>query len=157
MADTRGLKILDAVAARLAVATVTVNGVVRTKPAGLNVYRFRTRSIQAESLPAIVVSWMEDLNPVRRATGVLDRTVRVAVEHIGKVTAGTAPDRATDALKSWAELALMSEETLGGLASQVTVQGTRPLSEEGEQAFFWTMTPFDIQYVTKDNDPEAAP
>jgi hypothetical protein len=157
MGDSRRLQILDAVATRLAVASVTVNSVVRTKPAGLAVHRFRLRPIAGESLPAQVVYMQSDPDPERRATGVLDRVMRLAVEHLVKVTAGTPPDDTVDPLISWAVLALMSDETMGGLASQITERGTVWAPEEGEQSFMRAMTVFDIQYLTKDTDPEAAP
>jgi len=157
MGDTRRLQILDAVATRLAVAAVTVNSVVRTKPADLAVHRFRLRPIAGESLPAQVVYMQADPDPVRDATGTLDRIMRVAVEHLVKVPAGTPPDDTVDPLISWAVLALMSEETYGGLASETTERGTVWVPEEGEQSFMRAMTVFDIKYVTKDNDPEAAP
>jgi hypothetical protein len=157
MGDSRRLQILDAVATRLAVATVTVNSVVRTKPTGLAVHRFRLRPIAGESLPAQVVYMQSDPDPERRATGVLDRVMRLAVEHLVKVTAGTPPDDTVDPLISWAVLALMSDETMGGLASQITERGTVWAPEEGEQSFMRAMTVFDIQYLTKDTDPEAAP
>ena len=157
MADSRRLQILDAVETRLASASVTVNGTARTKPAGLAVHRFRLRPIAGESLPAMVVYIQADPDPERRATGTLDRTMRVAVESLVKVTAGTPPDDAVDPLIIWAVLALLSEETLGGLARQITERGTVWAPEEGEQSFMRAMTVFDIQYLTRDNDPEAAP
>jgi hypothetical protein len=157
MGDTRRLQILDAVVTRLASASVTVNNVVRTKPTDLAVHRFRLRPIQGESLPAQVVYMQSDPDPVRDATGTLDRIMRVAVEHLVKVASGTPPDDTVDPLISWAVLALMSEETYGGLASETTERGTVWAPEEGEQSFMRAMTVFDIKYVTKDNDPEAAP
>jgi hypothetical protein len=157
MGDSRRLQILDAAETRLNVASVTVNAVARTKPAGLNVHRFRLRPLQAESLPAMVIYMQTDPDPERRATGTLDRTMRVAVESLVKVTSGTPPDDAVDPLINWAVLALLSEETLGGLARQITERGTVWAPEEGEQSFMRALTVFDIQYLTRDNDPEAAP
>ena len=157
MGDSRRLQILDAVATRLASASVTVNSVARTKPAGLSVHRLRQRPLQAESLPAIVVYMQADPDPDRRATGTLDRIMRVGVESMVQVAAGTPPDDAVDPLVVWAVLALLSEETLGGLARQITERGTVWVPEEGEQSCMRALTVFDIQYLTRDNDPEAAP
>lgn len=155
MADSIRLRLADAAAAALALASVTINSAVRTKPTGLTVHRFRNRPVLSDNLPALVLSLDSDTKPVRDATDRVDRILNLVVEHRVKVSAGTAPDDAVDPLVKWAVFALFANETLGGLASHIEEGETVWEPAEAGQTFMRAATRFAVHYITLANDPEA--
>lgn len=157
MADSVRLQIADAAKAVLTSTSVTVNGVARTKPIGLSVHRFSNRPLDTDDLPATVLFFLEGPQPVYEASDTADRVLRLVCEHRTTVAAGTPPDDAVDPLINWAVLALLSDETLGGLASKIDEGPTMWESVEAGQRFARARTVFDITHVTLRNDPEAQP
>lgn len=155
MADSIRLRIAAAVEAALNAESVTINSTVRTRPAGLSVHRFPRRSIQSDSLPVQIVYWQTDVPPNRRATNTLDMTLRVAIESHVKVPAGVPPDDAVDPLLSWAHHALYADETLGGIATHIELEGSGADHSEGEETIMQAITVYRVHYVTNDKDPES--
>lgn len=140
-------------------AVVTALGVASvggtTKPTGLDVHRMRTRPIQADALPAMVVFWLGDEAPSPDATSRTMRSTRIAVE-CRVAHPGTNPDAALDPLLVWATKAVLADHTLGGLASEVEEGRSYPdLGDQGE-AVAAAAIEFVVKYQTTWNDPESA-
>lgn len=157
MADSLRLQIADAVIARLEALTVTVNGTVRHRPPGFTAHRMPNRPLEAEKLPATVVSFLKSPRPDYEASDTADRVLAVALEHRAAVPAGVPPDDAVDPLLNWATLAMLSDETLGGLASKIDEGETLWEGVEAGQRHARAYQAFHITYITLRNDPEAQP
>jgi len=157
VADSMRLRIADAAVARLALASVTVNGTARTKPLGLTAHRFPNRPITTDQLPAIVLFFLESPKPEYEASDTADRVLRLVCEFRAIVPAGTPPDDAVDPLINWAALALLSDEDLGGLAEKIDEGPTLWEAVEEGQRHARARTVYDITHITLRNDPEAQP
>lgn len=106
-------RILQAVVAAL-------NGA--NKPAGVTVNRSRRQSIEKSQLPMISVYPIRE--EVTRATDnrrspLVERRVRVEVK-----CRVVGDDQANDALRKWAVQSVMADQSLGGLALEITEQST---------------------------------
>ena len=125
MGDSIRLQAVNAIATALAQASVKLHGgtpneATYTKPAGLNVHRMRLRPIEHDLLPSQIVYLLDSPKSESRATGTLDRIVRVGIESRKQVAiAGDPPDDQMDELEMWAVRAVMSDETLGGVVHQI--------------------------------------
>lgn len=135
------------------------------KPAGLTVHRLRTRPIEQDSLPAILVYLPNesvdrdegDLDGADGDTGPsVERVLTVRTEFRVKVPTGTAPDTALDPLYVWAVQAVTADGTLGGLALDVREAGTAWDLEEKNVAMAAAVTTFAVLYHTSATDPEES-
>lgn len=106
-----------------------------------------------DDLPAQVVYVLDDRVVDEDATGVLIRRVRFGVESRVAVPDTVAADDAVDALVVWAVVAVMAEETFGGLAHMTIEQSTDFIFEEGTDLLGRAATVFEIQYQTARENP----
>lgn len=118
MADRREV-LLAAVATALGVASVNWHSEVTTKPAGLNVYRHLGRQADQDSLPDVTVLYLgEDITPENQGpTDVSERDVRVAVRCRATAAVSESGDEGLIPTIQWAEIALLTDYTLGGVAA----------------------------------------
>jgi hypothetical protein len=141
-------------------AVVTALGAVG-KPTGLTVHRFRTRPIEHDELPAIVVYAIGE--SVKTAPGqvprqgMADRTLRVRLECRVAVSDGTSPDAALDDLVAWGSEALMTDRRQGGLALRTDELESQWDAAEGERTLAAAAVDYAIQYLTTAADQSAAP
>ena len=160
MGDSIRLQALDAIAAALAVASVTLNTgtpneATYTKPTGMFVHRMRLRDIEHDNLPAQMVYLLDSPKPEARASGTLDRIMRVGVESRKIIDLATPPDDQMDEMEMWAVRAIMADETFGGITHQVEEDGDSRAFFKGAEVFFGsTAVAFDVDYQTLRNDPE---
>jgi hypothetical protein len=154
-------QLIVAAVAALSAATITkVDGVtVVTKPAGLSVHRERTRPIEIDSLPAIMV-YSEDDPPKTLGTQVYrapltEHQLTVALELRAQGSAGVSPDAALDPLYVWAILALGADVSFGGLASEVEEGRMTWNSHEGDVPVVAAKLQINIRYRTSRLDPTS--
>ena len=156
MPDTIRLQIIAAIAALL-------NGA--GKPAGLNVDRKEYQAIEHAGLPRMVPyiapgrqggTTIEDTDP--RATGRLDRTLRVVVEtQVEFDPDDTTPDAAADPYLSWCEKALWADDDLGGLAYRIiSIQLVGKEVEDKGRAFARYAQEVLVHYPTSRTNPEES-
>lgn len=157
MGDSVRLQVADAAKAKLEIGSVTVNGTARTKPTGLTVHRFPNRPLSTDALPAIVLFFVESPKPRYEASDTVDRVLNLVCESRAYVPAGVPPDDAVDPLINWATLALLSDESLGGLAEKIDEGPTLWEAVEEGQRHARARTVFEITFITLRNDPEARP
>lgn len=158
MADSRELTIAKGVETALNQASVTVSGGTLYRPAGLTVHRQRQRAVEADTLPSQLVFIVSE-GPVANAdyaVGLLTRSARISVESRVEVPEDIAPDDALDDLKVWAEIAVMDDETLGGVSQIIDVREGQTLVEEGAKTFARHARVFEIQYENARADPRTA-
>ena len=127
------------------------------KPAGLNVFRERTRPIEIDSLPSIMV-YAED-DPPKPFDGQTYRSpfvVRVLLLRLelrAACAANVAPDTALDPLIVWAIQAIMANEQFGSLANGVEEIRTAWNSREGDTPVAAATIHFTVRYRTSRLDP----
>src|SRR5688572_28763115 len=115
MADRREL-VLAAAETALGVASVNWHSQVTTKPTGLVVHRPLARQADADKLPDVTVLYMgEEL--IDAATNEVDRNMRVGVRVRAIADSDESGDAGLIPVLQWAEIALMTDYTPGGLAS----------------------------------------
>lgn len=152
MTDSIRLRIREAFVTALGVATV---GSV-TKPTGLTIHTMRARPIIQDGLPAMVVYLLSEPSPDPRAAGLVDRTIAIGVESRIKVPSATAPDDALDPYATWAVLAVMLDEQLGGIAHRIDEGATQWEVDDEEVTLARTATVFNVRYQSRRNDPRTA-
>jgi hypothetical protein len=128
-------------------------------PSGLTVHRERTRPIETDSLPAIMVYFDDDVpKPLAGQTyraPLTERQLSLALEARAAGSASLSPDEALDPVLVWAAQAIRADETFGGLASGVEEGRTVWASKEGDTlvaAAKWNVT---IKYRTSRLDPTS--
>lgn len=128
------------------------------KPAGLAVHRFRTRPIQKDQLPALVVYPAPDGEAVARGDGARGykarRTLVLRVECRAIAPDGTPCDAALDPYTSWAVRALMQDPTLGGLALNAQEAAVLWDAEELDRVYAAAAVDVRLDYVTAAADPD---
>lgn len=128
-------------------------------PAGLTVHRERTRPIEIDSLPAIVL-YAEDEQPktlggaVYRAP-LTERQLSIGVQCRAKGAASVSPDAALDPVLVWATKTVLANETFGGLANGVEEDRTVWSSREGDDPIAAATVHFTIKYRTSRLDPTS--
>lgn len=150
---SRRERILVAVKAALEQASVTIDGVVHPKPAGLAVHRQRRRPIENDLLPATVLYLLEEDVELETFDGVTGRTASVALEH--RVSGDAPEDQLLDPLVTWGTRVLMAEPSLGGLALGVEERKLTWDGEERDEKYGACRQDFAIEYETPENDPEG--
>lgn len=129
-------------------------------PAGLTVHRERTRPIEIDSLPAIMI-YAEDEQPkplgaqAYRAP-LTERQLAIGVECRALGTATVSPDEALDPVVVWATQTILANEAFGGLANGVEEERTVWNSREGDLPIAAAAVHFTIKYRTSRLDPTSA-
>ncbi len=144
MADSYTERLLQAVVAALDGAG---------KPAGLTVNRSRRQSIEKSQLPMISVYPIRE--EVTRATDnrrspLVERRLRVEVK-----CRVVGDDQANDALRKWAVQSVMADQSLGGLALEITEESTDWDADDATDAdYSVAAVDFVVRYSTSRFDPE---
>ena len=128
-------------------------------PAGLTVHRERTRPIETDSLPAIMV-YAEDEPPKPLAgqqyrAPLTERQLTVGVEMRAAGNSTTPTDAALDPLFVWFYQQIRADETFGGLANGVEEARTVWNSKEGDLPLAACTVHFTIKYRTSRLDPTS--
>jgi hypothetical protein len=154
MADSRRERILKAIAAALAQPSVTIDGVVHTKPTGLNVHRQRRRSIETDTLPATIPYLLEEAVALEEHAPVAAcyRVARIRLEHRAL---GAPEDAAVDPLVSWGTKVLIADPTLGGLANAIEEKRLEWDGEEMDEDFAACGQDFEVEFSTPEHNPEG--
>jgi hypothetical protein len=159
VSSIREQTILAAVAA-LSVTTITKpDRTVVPMPSGLTVHRERTRPIEIDSLPAIMLYSEDDppqpLGGQTYRAPLTEHQLAVALELRAQGSPSVPPDAALDPLYVWAILALMADVTFGGLASEVVEGRTVWSSREGDVPVASAKLSVTIKYRTSRLDPTS--
>jgi hypothetical protein len=130
-------------------------------PPGLNVHRERTRPIEQDKLPAILV-YFEDEEPTpigetgkpqRFQAPLTQRHLNLVLEMRGKTLPGQAPDEVIDPLYVWAMQRVMADERFGGLAMGVTEGPMKWTAKELDVVFAGAALHLVVHYRTSRTDP----
>ena len=126
-------------------------------PAGLTVHRERTRPIEVDSLPAVMI-YAEDDQPKPLAAQnyrapLTERQLTVGLQCRAQGSSSITPDAALDPVLVWASRRMFSDETFGGLANGVEEIRTVWASREGDLPVAAATTHFTIKYRTSRTDP----
>lgn len=128
-------------------------------PAGLTVHRERTRPVEQDKLPAILV-YFEDEEPTPLAKQ--EFKAPITKRHLGVVfemrvvpDSGQAPDQAVDPLYLWIMQQIAVDETLGGLAMGVTEGPMKWTATEADRVFAGAALHLAIHYRTSRLDPSS--
>jgi len=133
------------------------------KPTGLTIHRERTRPIQDDELPAILVYTEDDepkpLSGQQYRAPLVERQLVVYLEHRAAGSLSTPPDAALDPLIVWSTRTMVGNEkfvTTGfpdGLATGVHEGKTAWMSREGDKALAAASTQWVVKYRTSRLDP----
>jgi hypothetical protein len=130
------------------------------EPTSLNVHRERTRPVEADKLPAILVYFEDDepttLAKQRFQAPLTERHLNVVLEMRAVPDAGKAPDEAIDPLYLWAMQQVMSDERFSGLAMGVTEGPMKWTAKEADVVVAGAALHLVIHYRTSRLDPSAA-
>lgn len=155
MSSSRRNQVIAALKTAHEVAQVTGGESTVTKPAGLAVHRFRQVPIETDALPAQVISFGANA-PEYSHVGMNLNKLGIVIEHRIKLAEGSVPDDAMDELLIWSHRCIKTDETLGGLCSQI-VEGVTTWDEEMLAAGYaaaraeWT-----VDLFSSENDPRSA-
>ena len=128
-------------------------------PSGLTVHRERTRPIEKDSLPAILV-YFEDEEPTpllkqKFQAPLIERHCNLVLELRAVPDSGQAPDQAIDPLYLWAMQQIMGNERLGGLAMGVTEGPMKWTATEADKVFAGAALHLVIHFRTSRLDPSS--
>lgn len=128
-------------------------------PAGLTVHRERTRPIETDSLPAVML-YAEDDQPRPLAeqkyrAPLTERQMAIGLECRALGTASVSPDAALDPILVWAAKTTLANETFGGLANGVEEVRTVWMSREGDLPIAAATIHFSIKFRTSRLDPTS--
>ena len=152
MADRREL-VLAAAATALAVASVNWHSEVTTKPTGLEVKRHLTRQADVNGLPEVCVLYLGE-SLVESATGSVDRNLTIGIRARTKADSDESGDAALIPVMQWAEIALLTDYTLGGLASVGRLERIDAIdTQEHADVFAEALLSFVFIIQTKWGDP----
>jgi hypothetical protein len=131
-------------------------------PTGLTVHRERTRPIETDSLPAIMVYFEADDAPKpfdkqKYRSPFVERTLVVALECRAQGSASTPPDQALDPITVWATQRMFADETFGTLAIGADEGATKWYSREGDLPVAAATIRFSVVYRTSRLDPTKNP
>lgn len=126
-------------------------------PPGLTVHRERTRPVEQEQLPAILI-YFEDDHPEPLAgqkfrAPLTERSLNLVAEIRGTPAGAQAPDEAIDALYVWLMQAVAADETFGGLAMGITEGPVKWFSKEADAIYAGAAVHLIVHYRTKRLDP----
>jgi hypothetical protein len=130
------------------------------RPPGLNVHRERTRPIEQDKLPVILVYFEDDeptpLEKQRFQAPITQRHLNLVLEMRAVPDAGRAPDEALDPLYLWAMQQIMSDEKFSGLAMGVTEGPMKWMAKEADAILAGAALHLVIHYRTSRLDPTVA-
>ncbi len=129
-------------------------------PAGLTVKRERTRPIESEDLPAILV-YCDDEEPtplakIKFGAPLTERHLNLILELRAQATDTTPPDAAIDPLYVWAVQQIMNNERFSGLAMGVTEGPMKWMSKEADVIYAAAALHLIVHYRTSRLDPTSA-
>ncbi|MBZ5700255.1 MAG: hypothetical protein LAN84_00250 [Acidobacteriia bacterium] len=128
-------------------------------PPGLTVHRERTRPIEIDSLPAILIYADDDvpktLGQQTYAAPLTERQFSLTLECRAQGSNGISPDEALDPVLVWAATTVLANERFGGLASGVDEGRTAWSSREGDVPVASAKLSFTIRYRTSRLDPTS--
>lgn len=151
-------QVLIAIVTALGASTARSSNPV-SPPAGLTVHRERTRAIEVDSLPAILV-YADDGVPKPLAGQVYaspltEHELTVALECRAQGSSAVSPDAALDPVLVWAALAIFADERFGGLASGVEEGRTVWNSHEGDVPIASAKYSITVRFRTSRLDPTS--
>lgn len=159
MADLRE-SVIAAIKTALEVASVNWHSEVTTKPTGLDVHRHLTRSVDQSDLPDITVYYAGETlsSALQGPTDESERAVRVRLRCRAKAAAGETGDEALIPVLGWAEFAVLTDYTLGGVAAMTELEMVDALSaREYADTYAEAMLQFVVTLQTKWGDPRQSP
>ncbi len=128
-------------------------------PVGLTVHRERTRPLENDQLPAIVLYYLDEqpVLPSGQAyrSPLVERKLEIMAECRALGDNTTPPDMALDPIIVWASTQIFKDETFAGLALGVEEGRTLWQSKEGDQPVAAAMIAFTIRYRTSRLDPTS--
>lgn len=136
------------------------------KPAGLTVHRERTRPLEADSLPAILIYSEDDapepLAKIQYQAPLVTRNLVLKVECRAVGSTTIPPDQALDPLIAWVTTQLAQNEHFPttdnppvNLANGVVEGRTSWLSKEGDQLLAAASMEWTVKYRTSRLDPTS--
>lgn len=148
--------ILSAIVANLAATGV---------PAGVTVHRMRTRPIEDDQLPAILV-YSEDDEPIPLAgqtfqAPLVQRQLVIYIEYRAAGSTTVSPDEALDPLIVWGSQTMVANEKFvtnsfpEGLGMGVVEGKTAWMSKEGDKIIAAASTQWIVKYRTSRLDPTS--
>lgn len=129
-----------------------------TKPTGLTAHRERTRPLEKESLPAILV-YFEDEKP--RPIGsdyrapLTERDIQLIFDIRALVPSGQSADDVLDPLTVWTLYQIFSHEDFGGIANGVEEMNTAWYAREGDNVIGQATIRMRVKYRTSRIDPSS--
>lgn len=139
-----------------AVAALSAGGI--GSPPSLTVHRERTRPIEIDSLPAIMVYAEDDAPKTLNQQSYAPLTEKFLVLQLELRAAGSpgvSPDAALDPLYVWAMKALGADERFGGLANGLEEGKTVWSSREGDTPIAAAKLSITVRYRTSRLDPTS--
>lgn len=128
-------------------------------PAGLTVHRERTRPIETDSLPAILVYFDDDkpdpFDEQKYRSPLVRRTLNVALQCRAQGSNSVSPDAALDPLLNWAVQQIMANEEFDGLALGAQEGPTQWKSREADAPVAAATLSVYVRYRTSRLDPTA--
>jgi hypothetical protein len=128
-------------------------------PAGLTVHRERTRTLELDDLPAVVVKDVKESKPrpiqSNYKAPLVERDISITLEFRAAGSSGVSPDQAIDPLYAWAMVQIFKDESFGGLANGVEEGETVWHSKEGDTLLAASTTYLSIKYRTSRIDPSS--
>lgn len=146
--------IREQIVAKLIAALAAAGG-----PASLTVHRERTRAIETDSLPAILVYFDDDkpdpFDQQQYRSPLVKRTLNVALQCRAQGSSSVSPDAALDPVLNWAVQQIMANETFDGLALGAEEGATQWKSREGDVPIAAATLSVSVRYRTSRLDPTA--
>jgi hypothetical protein len=130
-------RILQRIAGTTLLGTPLVSG---------RIYRSRAEPLSRAEAPAIVVSPGPDRPDIPGSTH--ERTDHRLMVAIAVYVRGSVPDQVADPICAEVHSRMMSDRTMGGLATDIVYQGWTPEMEEGDVTAGWMVAEYAIEYRT---------
>ena len=116
------------------------------KPTGTIVHRHRTRPVDQDDLPSIVSFFLRERvdRVIRSVPMTEERVLELGV--VVRVEGDPTPDEALDPLLTWCNVALLTDQTLGGLAMRIERRSIDTAAEETNIPVGGALIKYEIQY-----------
>jgi hypothetical protein len=148
------ISIREKIAAALIAALGGSSGIV-----GLTIHRQRTRPIETDSLPAIMVYFQDDapqpFDKQKFRSPLVERSLAIALQCRAQGSPSISPDQALDPVLVWAVMGGFVDETFGGLALGAEEIRTEWKSREADAPIAAATLHFSIRYRTTRLDPTS--
>jgi hypothetical protein len=146
-------------------SAIVANLVATGVPAGVTVHRMRTRPIEDDQLPAILV-YSEDDEPIPLGgqtfkPPLVQRQLVIYLEYRAQGSTTVSPDEALDPLIVWGTQTMVSNEKFvsdsfpDGLGMGVVEGKTAWMSKEGDAIVAAASTQWTVKYRTSRLDPTS--